>query len=48
MKKVNVKKNGKKINKAIAKIVHKTAETGAGLPSILGWHQPKVPKKLSK
>ena len=41
-------KNTVKIQKAIAKTTRKAAVKGAGLASAFGWHQPKVPKKLSK
>jgi len=43
-----MRKPKNRIQKVLAKIIYKTAENGAGLPSSFGWHQPKVPKKLSK
>ena len=36
------------VSKAIVKITHKTAVQGAGLASRAGFHQPKVPEKLTK
>jgi len=36
------------VTKAIVKITYKTAVQGAGLASKFGWHQPKVPDRLTK
>jgi cyclic lactone autoinducer peptide len=43
-----MKKLTRKINGALAKIAYRTAVKGAGLASHLGWHQPKVPNRLTK
>jgi len=43
-----MKKIKEAVNKALIKITHKTAVQGASLASRHGFHQPKVPKKLSK
>jgi len=34
--------------KIVAQAVESVAVAGAGIMSFLGWHQPKVPKRLSK
>jgi|GEM_PF-5704576 len=35
-------------NYAMAQLTKSVAVAGAGLMSIFGWHQPKVPKGLGK
>ena len=48
MKKVNTSDIKMKINEAVAKVTLKAAIKGAGFPSKYGWHQPKVPDRLTK
>ncbi|MDR2590067.1 MAG: cyclic lactone autoinducer peptide [Oscillospiraceae bacterium] len=38
----------KKVNKTLAKVTLITAKKGAGMASLLGWYQPRVPERLSK
>jgi cyclic lactone autoinducer peptide len=45
-----MKKTGSKwtVNGAIAKVTYHVAIRGAGLASLLGIYQPKVPQKLER
>jgi cyclic lactone autoinducer peptide len=43
-----VKKLTHRLNKTLAALTHRVAVQGAGLASLLGWYQPKVPEKLAK
>jgi cyclic lactone autoinducer peptide len=36
------------INNVLVKVTYRVAVKGAGLASTYGWHQPKVPEKLTK
>jgi len=37
-----------RISKALAAFTLKAAKAGAGFQSLWGWHQPRVPKRISK
>lgn len=37
-----------KVNGIVAKATLYSAKAGAGFTSLWGWHQPKVPQRISK
>jgi len=43
-----MKKTLLKAGPALAAVVLSVATMGAGMASVLGWHQPKVPESLMK